>query len=486
MIRVAHQLSERGELRSQRERVLLGAVIVLVSLIAAHYIAGLSGSVPKPLAILLVAACAAIMLSVSAEHLLLGWLFLAPLLQESAGKTRIGHLLSLALFTAPPLLFSVKILVSKGWRPRREWFDVVPAFFVVLVFASLVVTSPSALRSGTVGTLRGFYQTVALGALVYYVIAFWRGQSLSAVRVCAILLAASALQAVMVTVEWRTGWNLWHDTTWQQGGDVRSIGTLANPALTGAFIGTGIVIALSVLCWEGPPILKRLAVFMVIVGLPGLYATKTRGPILATVIAVALCVLLSSRSRLTGLLVIGLTVLAIVALWPTIKNSSVYQNRIDQTQNVEIRLILQQISIKLAEEKPILGWGYNSFDRVKFSVPVYSAPIPLASALAFTSHDTFLTMVVEYGLVGLGLFLLPWAPMTLRALRRTRVRSPDRWMYVAGLTTSLVIFGTATTLDYRFFSFIPILPWMFLGLMRRADATPDVRPPDCSDLAFAG
>ena len=43
------------------------------------------------------------------------------------------------------------------------------------------------------------------------------------VRIAQVILLAAALQALMAVVEWPTGWNLWHDTSWQGAGDARSI-----------------------------------------------------------------------------------------------------------------------------------------------------------------------------------------------------------------------------------------------------------------------
>lgn len=453
---------------------LLGTAVL--GAVGAHAIPTMSGHVPKVLVVAMGLAGASILLTLSARHLFFMWLFLAPLLQESAQKNRMGHLLSLALYTAPPLVAGVKVLVDRGWRPRREWFDFVPAIYVAFILASLVITDTGAIKSGTVGTLRGVYQTVALGPLVYYIVAFWRGRRLSPVRICWIVLAAAALQAVMAVIEWRSGWNLWHDMSWQHG-DVRSIATLTNPAVTGAFIGVGIVIALAVLSWAGPAELRRLAIVMLVVGLPGLYATKTRGPILATLVASLACLLLSSRSRVLGLGVIVVSALTLLVFWPQIRASSTYQNRFDQTQNVDARLVLQKVSIKLAEERPVLGWGYDSFDRVKYKVPVSVDATALAAALQSTSHDTFLTMIVEFGAVGLFVFVLPWALVLWRAVRRARIPGPDRWVLVAGIASIAVVTIDAGTLDFRFYSFLPALAWMFLGLLRRELVPDEVTEP---------
>jgi len=449
------------------ERLVTVAVIGVVSVVAASSIAGMNARPSKALLAVVVLAGASVLLSVAPEQLFLVWLFVAPLLQESAGKTHAGHALSIALYAVPPVALLVKLVTSRGPHPRREWFDLLPAAYVLLLLVSLALTASKELKPSTLHLL---YQNVGIGVLVYYLVAFWRGRLSSIVRIAQVILGAAALQALMVVVEWPTGWNLWHDTSWQVAGDARSIGTLANPAVTGAFIGVGIVVALAVLCWQGPVTLRRLAIVMLVVGVPGLYATKTRGPILATAVAAALCLLLSARSRVVGLAVIALVALLLGVFWPQIKASSTYRSRFDETQNVQARLVLQDVSLRLAEKKPVFGWGYDSFDRVKYKVPVRSSGIPVSQALQSTSHDTYLTILVEFGAVGLVLFVLTWAPLLTRGIMRVRARAPDSWFVVAALASFVVVAVNAATLDYRFFSFAPMLLWLFLGLLRRQTA----------------
>ena len=448
------------------ERLLTVATIGVVSVVAAGSIAGMHARPPKPLVAVLVLAGASILLTLTAEQLFLGWLFAAPLLQESASETHLGHALAIALYAAPPLALLLKQVGDRGRRPRWEWFDLLPAAYVVVLLLSLVLTATKELRPSTLNTL---YQNVALGVLVYYLIAFWRGRLPPLLRIAQVVLLAAALQALMALVEWPTGWNLWHDTGWQ-GADARAIATLSNPAVTGAFIGVGILFALAVLCWDGPATLRRLAILMLVVGVPGLYATKTRGPILATAVAAALCLLLSPRSRALAVAVLALIALTLVLFWPQIQASSTYRNRFDNRQNVQARLVLQNVSLRLAEKKPIFGWGYDSFDRVKYQIAVGSSGISVAQALQSTSHDTYLTILVEFGVVGLLLYLLPWVPILKRGVGAVRAHAPDRWFLVAALASVLVVALDAATLDYRFFSFAPMLVWLFLGLLRRQTA----------------
>jgi O-antigen ligase len=464
-----------ARMRPYLERATLGAVGLLVSYEAAHSIVNApAGHVPKPLLVLLVVAGAAVLLAIATDHLVLGWLLLAPLFQESAGKSRVGHFLSLALYTAPPLAFAIKAMATRGRRPHLRGIDVAPALYALLVLGSLLITATSMVRATPVGTLRTFYATVVIGVIVYYVVAFWPGRSLQPERVCAVVLVAATLQAAMSIVEWLTGWNLWRDTGWHRGaGDNRSVATLANPGLLGAFIGVGMVVALAVLFWNGPSRLRRLSVVMVVLGPLGVFVTLTRGAILATALASAPLVLLARRSRLGGIGVLALAALMIVVFWGRIESTSLYQSRLSNGQNVDVRLALQKASLDLAAQKPILGWGYGSFDRVKANVQVTGTIGSVAASAAVrgnTSHDTFLTVLVEYGGVGLLLLVLPWLWISLNALRRIRARAPDRWIDVAGVAAVFVIVFTGATLDLRFFSFVPAVLWLFLALMRRAAA----------------
>jgi len=242
--------------------------------------------------------------------------------------------------------------------------------------------------------------------------------------------------------------------------------------VTGAVIGVGIVLALAVLSWHGPVRLRRLAIAMLVLGGPALYATKTRGPILATLVAALLVVVLSRRSRLAGAGALALAALLLIVFWPQIQASSFYQSRLTEKQNIEARLVLQQVSFKLIERKPLLGWGYDSFDRVKYDVTVPSGSLPLAQALQSTSHDTYLTMLVEYGVVGFALFVLPWVVVVVRGLARVRAPAPDRWLLVGMLGSILLLAINGATLDYRFYSFAPMLAWLALALVRRRLAAP--------------
>ena len=178
-------LHTRGHSRWRQQAPALAAVLIL-SVLAAHSIAGMNDQGPEAAAVVLLLAGAAIMLSIGAEHLLLGWLFLAPLLQESAGKTRVGHLLALALLygASADRCPEGTARLDRGRGESRS--TSVPALFVGFVFASLVVTYEQRAKTGAVGTLRDF-PGPSHWEQSFYVAAFWPA-GLSVTQVCSVVL----------------------------------------------------------------------------------------------------------------------------------------------------------------------------------------------------------------------------------------------------------------------------------------------------------
>ena len=128
-------------------------------------------------------------------------------------------------------------------------------------------------------------------------------------------------------------------------------------------------------------------------------------------------------------------------------------------------------AIQLAEQKPALGWGYGSFDTVKNGPNADIEGVYAASVKLYTSHDTFLTMLVELGLVGVCLFAIPFLVVGTTSVRRMRSGGADAWVRSASVAALGVCVLSAMTFDTRFFSVAIVLPWIFLGLARRPLAT---------------
>ena len=140
--------------------------------------------------------------------------------------------------------------------------------------------------------------------------------------------------------------------------------TLGSPAALGTFIGMGVVLAVSILVWNGPsrnsPTRRRDHRRGLARPLLHVYAGSDprddRRPHLSS--SPAERVPGSSGSPFSSWIAV------VIGSWGRITSSSVYQNRIAKANTVQIRAELERWSLKLAEERPLFGWGYGSFDRV--------------------------------------------------------------------------------------------------------------------------
>jgi O-antigen ligase len=273
------------------------------------------------------------------------------------------------------------------------------------------------------------------------------------------------LEGAMSIIDSLTGWNLWHDYLWRVG-EARSVATLNNPAVLGAFLGMGIMLAVAVLVWQGPPRLRTAAVAAIALGLPGVYFTLTRAPIIATIVGILL--ILASRPS-TRVLAAACCIVAVVLLslsWGNITSSTVYRNRVTNSGNVEVRFALERWSWKLIKQKPVFGWGYNSFDKAKAQAGL-TAEDRATFGTASTSHNSYLTVLVEYGVLGFLLLAIPWIGILWRGLIDALRDREARWLTVGSIGAIFVFVFANNAGDFRYFSFVPAVAWALLGLLRR-------------------
>jgi O-antigen ligase len=455
--------------RHQAFVVYLGAAVMSVAagMLVARSQAGIS------LALIAVIGLAglAVLLSLPPAVVFLGWLALAPIFADAAQASVLGRAGTWALYVTPAVLLGAITIARARAGAIVSFVDFLPAAYVAYVLGSIAVTS-TALQANPFGTSRFVFLTVVLGPLFYYFLTIGPGAAVPREKVLLILIAGAALQGVLALLELATHWNLWGFTAWQaSAGGARAVSTLANPGILGMFLGVGIVLALAVLTWGGPRSLRRLSMLTLIVGVPGLLATLTRGPILATALA-AVLVLVFGHRRLLGVAVTASTIIVIVALWPSIRATTLYQERGAEATTVRVRAGLQDWSLQLAAQKPLFGWGYGSFDRVKNTSELTAAGgISIRYLLESTSHNSYLTMLVETGAFGLLLYVLPFLILAGRAMARARAPTPDGWVIAGTSASLLVIVLSAVTLDLRFFSFAQMLPWVLLAILRGATTT---------------
>ncbi len=416
--------------------------------------------------LLLVAAIAgmcglAAVVSLRPDHVFLGWLAIAPFVQGNIGSTGAGHAFRVVVFSLPPLLFAFWALTRRR-AAEFTFIDAMPLLYLVLVIISAIAGAGDATKTQV-------YSIVGIAAAVYYFVAFGPIEGDAFPRIARVLLFAGCASAVWVIISRAAGLNSSQNLYDPTASAARSAGTFGQPAVLGTFLGTVLVLALTILAWGGPPRLRRLSQISIVLAIPALVLTLTRGPLIGAG-AIALFVLVTrARTRWVTVIALALALMLIVASWGDISGTHLYKSRVANTSNVQIRVVIDHLSVNLAEKKPILGWGYGSFDNVKSKASFNPRPFTRELVLFYTSHNTFLTILVETGLVGLIVLVVPWLVLARRSLARVLRGASQQWMLVAGPAMLAVWIISAGTFDMRFFPLGAALPWLAAGLMRRID-----------------
>jgi hypothetical protein len=400
-------------------------------------------------------------LAIQAETFFVAWLLAAPLLQGASGGEEAAHPLFTLFYLVPPLILAARMALGDA-RVRRFWIiDALPALYLAYVLVSAQFTSPE--LKGSAG-LTSIYGTVGLGVVLYYFLAFGHTSRRLPRRIAACLIWSGIAVAALTLLDSQTGWNPYGDRVVQADGLARAVATLASPFALGTFLGATVSFALAIVYWNGPRSLRMPSILLVALALPALYFTYTRGPILALAVVGVLLSLIAARARWRSLLVLVAVGASLYAIWGQISSSAIYQERLGTVGTVESRLAVQDASFALLREKPVFGWGYDTFDRAKTTVARRDAAVVDET----TSHDAFLTILAELGIVGILLFAIPWLVIGWRAVYGAQRGLIESWL-VGGSLGVLGIFAIgAATYDTRFFSLVSALPWIALGVARNS------------------
>lgn len=411
----------------------------------------------------LVLAILALYGTVRPDLLFVGWLAVAPFIQEAARETAIGWVLTNAFYVLPVGVFLIRMSRSNSLAPNVRWYDLLPAGYVCLILISQAMVDTAALQSP------GFYTNlvhtgILIGPPMYYFCAFGPLQRLSPRYLGVAVLVSCSLVGALGIFEHFTHWNLW-------GLDLlddppRIVVTLSNPAVLGAFYGAGIVTATAILGWSGPQLLRRLSVVTLVLAFPALFFTYTRGGVVATVAVTAVLVALRPRARVVAAILAILAIFVVWFSWGEISSSSLYQQRAANSYNVQGREAQGKAALQLAAERPLFGWGYGQYDEAKTGAALYTGTLS-ESVYRYTSHNTYLTILVELGVAGLAIAFLPWLIVVWSTVRRFSSTPYPSWYTLSLLAIVGVVVLTALTTDMRFFSFVPALAWSAVGLLRR-------------------
>ncbi|HIE43379.1 MAG TPA: hypothetical protein EYP78_01105 [Candidatus Omnitrophica bacterium] len=203
-----------------------------------------------------------------------------------------------------------------------------------------------------------------------------------------------------------------------------------------------------------------LVILLILLG--GLLLTRTEGAFLATLISILMFLFLVNRkkfsrwNRANKLILLLFIVTFVFTVIPLIFKSL-------PEYSINWRLFIWKTSLSMVKEKPFFGWGIGGLER---NYPLFQQATRLSMKEAsspFTqethAHNDYLQILVENGVVGLGLFLGIFVAFFREQLfcKRENLDIP--------LVCSITAFLTFSLTSFPLYMVNPALVlWVFLGM----------------------
>ncbi len=210
----------------------------------------------------------------------------------------------------------------------------------------------------------------------------------------------------------------------------RARGPMVHAVSFGLYLGIGLLAA-----WLWQWRFGRLGRLLVLLPAPimvaGLYGSYTRSVWIGAVVGILLVLGLTLRGQWRTL-VVGSMIAAALLLAVTKMDSLVNFDRelpaAYAGKSVELRGEMAYVSWKMFLDHPLLGVGFDQFFKAKLPyLADRSTSLHLEATRDQVHHNTFLSLLTESGLVGLGLMLAVLALWGRTAWRMARDQGLPRW-----------------------------------------------------------
>lgn len=208
----------------------------------------------------------------------------------------------------------------------------------------------------------------------------------------------------------------------------RARGPVMNPAGNGVLLGIGLAAAiLRTLATSGRKRIVYLVACMVI--MLGVYSTLTRGVWIGSVLIIGVIAMAHSPRWLrvwgvaAALLFGSVMALGLKDQLLTLKRDK-YLSAEDSAKSVQLRPLLAIVALEMFKDAPVLGHGYGHYEPASkpyFAERAYD--LPLEQAREYMQHNILLSLLVDSGLLGCGIYIILLIIWTAAAWRLWHDRS---------------------------------------------------------------
>lgn len=339
------------------------------------------------------------------------------------------------------------------------------AELAMAVFLSLILTSTFLFQPDVYGSLPQIYDRVFIPFCMYWLVRLTAPGERGLQRVLPVALIMTVAQSVIGILSWFAPQVL--PPAWLAYEGSRTVGSLRNPAQYTSTLTFCILLLFQAAMHRKPGLTRSIFLFAFGLGSICVFLSFSRGSWLGGLFVGIGLLLLYPRamSRMTVILLILMAILGSGLLSDQMAWAG---QRLETEQTVHSRIVVAYASFEMIKIKPLFGWGYDNFNRYsqQFHRRVGGSAI---GSTYVSSHNTFLTIMVELGLVGFFFYVFPfgwWLMLTIRVWPRmprkgfwSRPLLAVLWLAVGGHIIP------ANFLNMAFSPFAVTLWWLELGLI---------------------
>ncbi|MFI5166982.1 MAG: O-antigen ligase family protein [Thermoanaerobaculales bacterium] len=420
---------------------------------------------------------------------LVAWIVLAALVPRLS-PLRPVYLVNTYLLL--PALFGAALL-DCVLRSRRRWALRVRVSDAGLALFGLVAVASIALQHDPGAVVRqnlaDLWRTFVVPVAAFWAIRLTRPREKGLASWAVPLAALCAIELAVGLLAWLDPPALpsfWPGSIQETGG-VRITGTLPQPDLYAAVMVFCATTLANLGAGAASRLTRSLAGGGIALAFTGVFLSFSRASWLGGLLALAILVANYGRKLAVPCVVIVLAVVGLSRVHegtarlpasgpataaPARENESYATTRLTMTWTIRDRIVLDVAGLKMFLRRPLLGWGFGSYDRHAHEFVAKVGPfVPTEwDKNEAASHCTHLSILAEMGVLGYGLLALPAARLVGAMVHRRKTLWRDRPL--VGLWAIAIFLAVVSLLvDLRYVALSLGLGGLVLGLIAvRVDA----------------
>lgn len=359
---------------------------------------------------------------------LLLWLLFTPFLVAIEGGTirKVYWVIHRAL---PPLVIGIICLTTwlglyKNKLPKLGWPEYAMVGYLLCSQLSILY-----LNNSVTATTFQLYDRVFIPMCLYLLVRLTKPGEKEIQLLLPVIIFILVSQSIIGILSWIAPEVL--PSAWQNRVGVRTTGSLRSYSVfSSTVIFLGALLLHRAISKTHRNKVRLMFIFLFVLSLIMVFLSFSRGSWLAGLLVFLglLCIYPKPMFKLTAfampILIIGLSI-GFLSSYTEWAGQRFYS---DQSEEEALsRLPIIYASLLMFEEKPLLGWGFGNFDRYdrQFQARVGDIYSPTKD---HASHNVYLTILAEQGLVGLFLFFFPvfwWLKLSIQSF--SRIPSDGFW-----------------------------------------------------------